>query len=257
MEALLKAGADANAPKTDGATPLMAAAASGGTTAIKALLDHGALVNAKEATHSETALIFAAGKNRAEAIRLLLTRGADPSVTTEVVKLGKASVDEDGNPIAARGGKGGGGGQGGQARGTTATVTGGMTALLIAARDGHFDAVKALLESGADPDQVSAGDKTSALVIGICNGHYDEAKYLLEHGADPNLETIDGLAPLYAVEDTEYAQVGWAPNPITTQEKTTHLELLKALLAHKANPNAQLTKALWFRPTSHNQEWGR
>ena len=57
------------------------------------------------------------------------------------------------------------------------------------------------------------------------------------------------------MEDTEWAQVGWAPNPITIQEKLTYLDLMKALLEHGANPNARLAKTLWFRPTSHNQEW--
>jgi ankyrin repeat protein len=130
-----------------------------------------------------------------------------------------------------------------------------MTALLLATRNGHREAVRALVEAGASVNQVSAGDKSSPLVIAICNGHYDLALYLLEQNADPNLATIDGLAALYAVEDTEYAQVGWAPNPITAQERTGYLELTKALLAHHADPNAKLLKSLWFRPTSHTQEW--
>ena len=130
-----------------------------------------------------------------------------------------------------------------------------MTALLLAARNGHAEAARSLLEAGADVNQPCAGDKSTPLVIAIANGHYDLAKYFVEHGANPNLASIDGLAALYAVEDTEYAEVGWAPNPITAQEKTTYLELLKVLLDHKADPNEQLVKALWFRPTSHNQEW--
>jgi uncharacterized protein len=255
MAALIQAGADTNAAETDGATPLMKAAASGSVAAVQLLLDHRAQVNAKE-THGETALDFAAGKNRAEVIRLLMKSGADATVTTTVTKLGRVRVDEDGNPIPQRAaGRGGAAALGGQARGTPATVMGGMTALLVAARNGHAEAVRALVESGANPNLVSAGDQSSPLVIAICNGHYDVAAYLLEHGADPNLATNDGLAALYATEDTEYAQVGWAPNPITAQEKTSYLELLRALLAHKANPNEQLKKALWFRPTSHNQEW--
>jgi ankyrin repeat protein len=251
---LLKAGADANAPLTDGTTPLMAAASSGSVAAVRALLEAGASIDAKE-SHGQTALMFAAARNRAEVIRFLIAHGADSKVTTNVTKLGRAQFDEDGNPIAARGGGGRAGGAGGQARGTTATVMGGMTALLLAARNGHQDAVRALVESGVNVNQVSAGDQSSPLVIAICNGHYDVAAYLLDHNADPNLATIDGLAALYATEDTEYAQVGWAPNPITAQEKTGYLDLLKILLAYHANPNAQLTKALWFRPTSHNEEW--
>ena len=30
---------------------------------------------------------------------------------------------------------------------------------------------------------------------------------------------------------------------------------MKAATGAGANPNARLAKALWFRPTSHNQEW--
>ena len=247
---------------TDGDTPLMLAAASGNTDAIKALLDQGASINAREPVRGETPLMFAAGKNRAAAVRLLIARGADPALTSTVVNLTKPAFDEDGNPIqqtAGRGGRGATGGRagagGGRAKSTAATVTGGMTALLLAARNGYVEAARSLIEAGADVNEPCAGDKSTPLVIAIANGHYDLAIYLLDHGANPNLATIDGLAALYAVEDTEYAEVGWAPNPITAQEKTTYLDLLKALLAHKADPNEKLLKALWFRPTSHNQEW--
>jgi ankyrin repeat protein len=261
IQELVDAGAGVEVPNADGATPLMLAAASGNTDAIKVLLDHGAAINAKEPLRGETPLMFAAGKNRASAVKFLISRGADTALTTTVVKLERPAFDEDGNLIQqtpGRGGRGalaGRGGAGGRARSTAATVTGGMTALLLAARNGYVDATRGLIEAGADVNEPCAGDKSTPLVIAIANGHYDLAAYLLDHGADPNLATIDGLAALYAVEDTEYAEVGWAPNPITAQEKATYLELLKALLDHKADPNAQLLKALWFRPTSHNQEW--
>jgi ankyrin repeat protein len=256
-KALLKAGAEANAAPEDGSTPLMLAPASGNADAVKVLLDHGAEVNAAENAHGQTALMFAAAKGRAAVIRLLVARGADTKAVTKVIKLERPRVDEDGNPLPAAAPEGRKRLEflGGQARGASATVMGGMTALLLASRDGRLDAAKALVETGADINQVSAGDKSSPIVVAICNGHYDLARFLLDHGADPNLATIDGLAALYAVEDTEYAQVGWAPNPITTEEKVSHLELMKALVAHGAIPNARLNKALWFRPTSHNQEW--
>lgn len=294
VEALMTAGDDANSVTQDGITVLMAASASGSVEAVKALLEYGAAPSAVDPQRGQTALMFAAGENRADVIKLLIAHGADVKAATAVVKLERPKVDEDGNPLSdanqgggggARGGRGRGngrgaqakqgqvidgkdgkevtaegrsgrrGGQGGSARGASATAMGGMTALLVAARDGHLEATRALVEGGANVNQVSESEKASPLVIAIANGHYELAKYLLDRGADPNLATIDGLAALYAVVDTEWAQMGWAPNPITTQEKVSYLDLMKVLLAHGANPNAQLAKTLWFRPTSHNQEW--
>jgi ankyrin repeat protein len=130
-----------------------------------------------------------------------------------------------------------------------------MTALLLAARDGNAEAVRALLDAGADINQVNAGDKSSPIVIAICNGHFDVAKFLLDRGADPNVKSVDGLGALYATIDTQWAPMGWAPNPITEREKVSYLELMKALLDRGADPNARLTKQLWFRPTHHNQMW--
>jgi ankyrin repeat protein len=130
-------------------------------------------------------------------------------------------------------------------RGTT--DMGGMTALLYAARDGHIDAARALLDGGADINQVSAAEKTSPLVMAIMNGHYDLGKLFVDYGADPNLANIQGLTALYATIDVQWAPKGWFPSPITTEEKVTYLELMKALLDDGANPNARLGKKLWFR----------
>ncbi|WP_245273458.1 ankyrin repeat domain-containing protein [Mesorhizobium sp. WSM3224] len=56
----------------------------------------------------------------------------------------------------------------------------GRTALIEAARNGHLDAVKLLVEHGAD---VNAADKTgrnSALIEAIKGRHFAVAEYLLE-----------------------------------------------------------------------------
>jgi ankyrin repeat protein len=124
---------------------------------------------------------------------------------------------------------------------------GGLTALLFAARGGHLEAARALLEGGADINQVSASEKTSALVLATMNGHFDLAKFLVDWGADPNLANNQGLTPLYAAIDLQWAPKGWFPAPGTGQEKVEYLDLTKSLLEAGANPNARITKKLWFR----------
>ena len=124
---------------------------------------------------------------------------------------------------------------------------GGMTALLFAARGGHIEAARALLEGGADINQVSMSEKTSALVLATMNGHFEFAKLLVDWGADPNLANNQGLTALYAAIDVQWAPKGWFPAPSTGQEKVKHLDLMKALLEAGANPNARITKRLWFR----------
>jgi ankyrin repeat protein len=78
IEALLKAGADANAVLSEpGETPLMMAARTGNSDAVKVLLDHGADVNAKESSNGQTALMWAAAEGHSAVIKMLIERGAD------------------------------------------------------------------------------------------------------------------------------------------------------------------------------------
>jgi ankyrin repeat protein len=136
-----------------------------------------------------------------------------------------------------------------------ATVMGGMTALLFAARDGQLDAARALVEAGADVNDVGAGEKLTPMVMAISNGHYDLAKYLLDHGADPKLASDSGLTALYATIDMQWAPYAWYPQPITAQEKTSYLDLMKALLEHGADPNARIKKKIWFRALPDDSAW--
>jgi ankyrin repeat protein len=131
---------------------------------------------------------------------------------------------------------------------------GGMTALLYAAREGHLDAVRALVEAGVDVNQVN-GDKLSPLVTAIMNGHLDLAKYLLDHRADPNLVGLSGLTALYATIDVQWVPKTWFPQPSVEQEKVTYLDLMKALLDHGANVNAPIGEKLWFRSFTNDYTW--
>jgi ankyrin repeat protein len=124
---------------------------------------------------------------------------------------------------------------------------GGLTALLYAARQGHVAAVEALLAGGADIDQVSAGDGTSPLLMAIINGHFDLAKILLDRGANPKLASENGVTPLYAVLNVQWAPKALYPQPRAyLQQRLTHLDLMKALLDKGADPNVRLKKKVWY-----------
>jgi len=132
-------------------------------------------------------------------------------------------------------------------RETLVGKVGGMTALLYAARDGRLEAAEALLDGGANIDQV-AGDGTSALTSALLNGHFDLAMRLVARGANPNLTThTDGISPLFAVLQTRWAfKYGDHPQPVAHEtQRTEHLEVLNALLAAGANPNVALKTHIW------------
>ena len=256
IELLLKAGSDANSATETGTTALMMAASAGNPDALKVLIAHGANVNAKDFAHGQTPLIFAASLNRADAIKVLLASGADPAITSKVTKTqtvrfnadGVPAPDEAPTPAAPAAKEDTKTTQQKQGRGDRGAATmGGQTALLYAARDGQIDAARALVEAGADVNQGNSEEKTTPLIMAIINGHFDLGKMLLDHGADPNLANVWGLAALYATIDVQWAPYAWFPQPLTSREKITHLELMKALIAKGADVNAKLGKKIWVR----------
>lgn len=132
---------------------------------------------------------------------------------------------------------------------------GGMTALLVAARDGQKEAVLALLDAGDSINQTSDTDHATPLILALINGHYDLAQALLEQGADPKLATSDGLAPLFALIDVQWAPHTWYPQPVIANEHVAYLDLARELLRHGADPNPAIAKRLWFRSFANDETW--
>jgi ankyrin repeat protein len=124
---------------------------------------------------------------------------------------------------------------------------GGLTALHHAVRQGNGDAAIALIEGGANINDTSLVDGTTPLLMAIINGQFDVAIRLVERGANPNLASASGMAPLYATINSQWAPRSRFPQPQAIQtQKTTHLELMNALLAKGADVNARLKKQPWY-----------
>ena len=77
---LLEGGADANTASRNGATPLEDAALKGFGSLASILLDHGARTDVVNADSGTTALYAAAAFGKSETVKLLLDRGANPSL---------------------------------------------------------------------------------------------------------------------------------------------------------------------------------
>jgi uncharacterized protein len=282
IETLVAAGADPNSATVNGTTALMFAAQAGKADAVKALVTHGADVNGRERVKGETALTFAAAYGRADVIRVLTAHNADPNIATTVVDLAAFNKEEQERlaqfqqqqaaQAASRGGRGGAPepAQGGGRRGFNPNAKpgidrqynftelvaywGGLTPLHVAAREGRVEAVEALLEAGADVNQPTVGDRSTPLLIATINGHFDLAGLLLEQGADPNTAQHNGVTPLYAALNCQWAAKALYPQPRAyEQQKESYLDLMTALLDKGADPNARLSKKVWYSQYDFDQ----
>jgi len=226
IEKLLKAGADANAIGTEGETPLMTAARSGNVEAARVLFAHGAKVDSKDDWHGQTALMWATAQGHPEMLKELLAHGADVNARSNVVKWERQSTAEPREKWLPQGG---------------------LTALMFAAREGCAKCVPILASAGGDVNAVDT-DGYTPLITSLINGHYDAAQALIESKADPSLAQRDtGVTPLYAAVDAHTMPESNRPSPKEIDNDLTSLDIIKSLVAHGANLNAQLTKQQAYR----------
>ena len=188
---LLAAGADATAANRYGVQPLSLACTNGSARIIARLLAAGADPDAA-LPGGETALMTAARTGRADAVELLLAHGAD---------------------VSAR------------------ELTRHQTALMWAAAHGHAAVVAALLDAGADIHARSSGpaaaggggsqaavfrdysrrgriDAFTPLLFAVRGGHIDTVRTLLERGAHVNDTAPNGASALVVAAVNAHWELG-------------------------------------------------
>ncbi|XP_068186093.1 ankyrin repeat domain-containing protein 50 isoform X2 [Antennarius striatus] len=186
VKKMLESGVSVNHhTSTDGQTLLTSAAHQGSANIVKLLLTHG-FDPMKSDHHSQTPLILASKQGHISVLKVLL----EWATSHEPQKMQMMEhIDNDG-----------------------------WTALRSAAWGGHSEAVRLLLDAGADVDGCD-GEGRTALRAAAWGGHEEIVLILLNYGAQVNKADNNGRTPLIAA-----AYMG-------------HPETVEMLLEHNAEVN--------------------
>ena len=208
VRALLAAGTDVDTRDDWGATAPHWAAVTGEEDITRALIEEGADANAQTQDGSHP-LHWVAFLGEPDIVELLLEAGADPDARNQKgetpldtvrapwnedlagivgwvaeslmkIEVDLDQIEEDRPAIVA----------------LLEAASDFELDLPNAAKRGDLDAVRALLEEGADPED-RMEDKSSALHWAAVQGHYEIVEALLEAGADRNVRSEDGGTPLH------------------------------------------------------------
>lgn len=270
IELLIERGAEIDARENKrGTTALMWAAAYGNQPAVQALADLGADLSLRSDPIQQARRPYLAptpkeridqylegigqagtslavdlgGDDTAEAPVPLVSGAAAPEIADEAAATREDTDDSDEADDAV-------GDFGGYRR--ERPVTGGLTALVFAARHGDIETVRTLLDAGADVNQVTEYGWT-ALLTAAQNRYYRLGKYLIERGADPAIANKGGWTPLYIATDNRNIENGDYP---TRQPDMEHMEFIELLLDHGADPDARMMSSTETR-TIFTHQWLR
>ena len=161
-------------------TPLMAAAGTGQTDAVKLLIAAGARSNALDAA-GDTALMYALKSGRRATVLALLDSGADATLANRGginALVQAATYLDDGEIVRMLIGRGVPPGAGSSTN---------ETPLMAAACFGRVETVKILLEAHV-PVNAQSSEGLTALAEAAISGESDVLRLLLQAGADPAIQ---------------------------------------------------------------------
>lgn len=189
LRLLLDRGADVNAANRAGVTALMWAA--GDSEKARLLLEKGAKVDARTPLGRTPLLIAATYAGNVDVVRLLLEKGAkaaDQDVARETA-LTSAAKRGDVQLVEAL------------IEAGADVNAGGRPALVWAAEEGNAECLACLLKHDAGKEQRTLN---AALFSAATRGPVDAVRLLLEHGADPNAAAgFAGYTPLMGAAYSE------------------------------------------------------
>jgi ankyrin repeat protein len=228
LRAQLAQGSDKNARDRRGSTLLMHAGAFGTAEAVKALLDAGADVNARNSFEA-TALVWSAGDDAK--VRLLVEHGADVNARTKLGRtplMAAAACDGCSATVRYLLSKG---------ADVNAKDGSGVGALQLAALAGDAKSVGLLLAAGSD---AKASDLSGGgpVMDALKNCNEQAASALIAKGADVNAAlTFSGKVKFGPIQ-----LVGMTP--LSTAAPYCDAAISRALLDFGAKPNAADVRGL-------------
>jgi ankyrin repeat protein len=281
--ALIEARVDVNATQGDGATALHWAVHHDDLALVDLLLRAGARVNVANDV-GVTPLYLACTNRNATVVEKLLASEADPNATllngeTVLMNCARTGNAASVQALVAAG-----------AKVNTKEPEHNQTALMWAAAEKHHEAVRVLIEAGADfrarasiyPQTVTsevtqrAGREelnytvlrggSTPLLFAARSGDVESIRLLLAAGADVNDTLPNGTSALVLAAHSGHGPaaslllaMGADPNAADVGYSALHAavlrndaNLVRDLLTFKANPNAQITKGTPLRRNSQD-----